>query len=583
MGNIKHLVITHKNCADGVLAATLMASKFNIPLEDIFELGHCNNDATRELDVLDEIGLFIQLDQYHKDSNIDSIHLFVVDYMLQLKTMRSILTTYGKVYITTIDHHANSIERVEEYRNSLTQFNMSVLAGEGKDGTTPMHTWYRTAFYLSEKYSGAGLAWLYRTKCTYGPEYPFQYHQMERIEDTQFMHDITVTDYVDGYIDTMPTIVQYVQDADIWQWRFKEQSAPFNLGYNVFGRSLNNVYEFFKSEGFINRVTDTNTRPKSTNVNLKLSFDTLLESFISDKITAGLATMEYRQGLLESAKKSTTPISIRLGYRKVKGVIVNSHLGLASSLGNQLVEPYVRPDGSINNIEFAIIYTREYDTTQGAKYSCSIRSRDDSVDCNAIAGLFGGGGHKQASGFKIYGDKAFLETFNDFVDNGISIFNNVKEKLLAYLKFAEANAIQYVSDSMYPETQLQLRFDFISYVKDSLRLNKDVNRLSVQDVYQLLSSDSKLRSALSHYFELDKTTGVLRIIKWWVLPIFYGSHIKYSPKDYNPDSHPQYFTDNTTDETGLQNKTFLVLRVIWSHNEPVNIADKAETFLTYNK
>ena len=45
---------------------------------------------------------------------------------------------------------------------------------------------------------------------------------------------------------------------------------------------------------------------------------------------------------------------------------------------------------------FAACY---YETNKGRVYS--LRSQSDGVDVSAIAGLFGGGGHKNAAGFRV--------------------------------------------------------------------------------------------------------------------------------------------------------------------------------------
>lgn len=361
----KHdFVITHKNCIDGALAAAIMVIKKNIPLENVFELGHCNGDWMAENKYLKSLGFFDKLDQIENEH----ITVYVTDHGLQAINSSRLLIRYQHLRIINIDHHATNLDahNTEEY---------NYLVGNSR---------YRTFF--SNRYSGAGLAWIY---CTMGSD-------QEILDDADFNGvDLLGVPFESN----TPPIVHYVQDGDIWTWKYRRSSEPFTTALRAHCKSASDIIEMFGDE--LIRCPDD-----VSNNEFKI---------YKEYITAGIAIMTYRQSLIDSAKKGVEKIAVNIDGVKHNGLLVNTHLALSSHLLNQLVDEN-------DNVKFAIAWCREGgDKYLSSEYQFSLRSGND-FDCSVIAKHFGGGGHKQACGFKVINnDDRATAIFHDLLDGKITI------------------------------------------------------------------------------------------------------------------------------------------------------------------
>lgn len=106
---------------------------------------------------------------------------------------------------------------------------------------------------------------------------------------------------------------------------------------------------------------------------------------IEDFVERGQAIAAYRDMLVAEIAERATVVVIAGEY----GMGVDCPYSLASDVGHQLLQNW--PD-----TRFAAAIVRG---EQGVTYS--LRSQDDRADVSALAKKFGGGGHRNAAGFKI--------------------------------------------------------------------------------------------------------------------------------------------------------------------------------------
>lgn len=161
----------------------------------------------------------------------------------------------------------------------------------------------------------------------------------------------------------VPMLIEYVSDGDIWSFKYKE-TKWFYAGL-LNGRTPNDIRELFErlisSEG-----------------------PNLLEELLTE------GEEIYKQFMSEVSEliPKATPITL-LG---VNGHMIEAHQRYCSELGAAIA----RKHGG-----FALILNeREHEFV-----SCSLRSAGD-LDVSAIASAFGGGGHKNASGFTCANEQA---------------------------------------------------------------------------------------------------------------------------------------------------------------------------------
>lgn len=109
------------------------------------------------------------------------------------------------------------------------------------------------------------------------------------------------------------------------------------------------------------------------------------EADIDGFVSRGQAIAAYRDQLVDEIIQRAATIAID----DKLGVAVDCPYGLASDVGHRLLHEW--PDA-----EFAAAIVRGADTI-----SYSLRSNDLRADVSAIAKKFGGGGHRNAAGFKV--------------------------------------------------------------------------------------------------------------------------------------------------------------------------------------
>ena len=177
---------------------------------------------------------------------------------------------------------------------------------------------------------------------------------------------------------SIPLSIRYVNDYDVWNWKFGKNTSYFQLG--LFMTSYNN--KPFTKE-WLDLVTN--------------------DSIVIDIINDGEIAYRYRERLYG--------ISIRKGFiasfnNKNSWCVVNSDF-----CDSQLYGEYAE--------QFSVCCAVQY---YGEKWVYHIRSSEQSdVDCNEIAKSFGGGGHIHAAGFSDDGTvfkqllDSKIKTMHDFI------------------------------------------------------------------------------------------------------------------------------------------------------------------------
>lgn len=146
------------------------------------------------------------------------------------------------------------------------------------------------------------------------------------------------------------SFIAYIQDRDLWKKEL-QSTDEFTMGLRSYPQDLRTWESFFREKQPIGLIQE------------------------------GIAILRYYRKQVEEAKVNAFDASI-------DGVVVpvcNSTFALASDVAGELAEG--KP--------FAAVF---YQTSEGYVYSLS--SRGEGMDVSKIALKFGGGGHKQAAGFK---------------------------------------------------------------------------------------------------------------------------------------------------------------------------------------
>jgi len=173
-----------------------------------------------------------------------------------------------------------------------------------------------------------------------------------------------------------PKLIKYIEDADLWKWELpysKEFSASFSMI----------PFEFEEFDKFCD------------------------DSVIDDAIKRGSYILAYSKTVIKKISEKAE----RKTFNGHDVLVVNS-AHWKSELGNVLAQ----------DCDFAVIWDYSH------KYMCvnvSLRSFHEHVDTSEIAKIFGGGGHKKASGFRLDRD-ALAELGPHGIDG---IFDGFKDKV----------------------------------------------------------------------------------------------------------------------------------------------------------
>lgn len=196
----KILIITHKDCADGLCAAHVANEAFktdeDVSYVDTWFFGH----QDKSLDKLKENETFELIKQY------DELH--ITDFSFGLKELEYILSLNPKLKINIVDHHKSAMEDFLELTNIQDEKLKKLIEKQVK-------------FEFNNNYSGAVLAYIKY----FLDEDPVKYNIEKDYRIPDFLH--------------------FIQDRDIWKWSFEEYSKPFNEAFFHNVKDLNKMKEMF--------------------------------------------------------------------------------------------------------------------------------------------------------------------------------------------------------------------------------------------------------------------------------------------------------------------------------------------------
>ena len=218
--------------------------------------------------------------------------------------------------------------------------------------------------------------------------------------------------------DELPKFVKYIKDRDIW---LKELPFTDEFSSGLYQMILN-IIELTENEKLENYCEIS----KDENINNIISKGTIILDY----------QKKYRNMILNKSKCEFVKLIDNKYY-----IIACSEFTptLKSDIGNDLVNYYKLCD-------FAIVptYDINYDSTH-----FSLRSSDDKTDVSKIAELYGGGGHRNASGIVLNGLHMVLGV-SIKLTNITEIINSIKEGELIIYKYIyktlNVNATSYKLD-----------------------------------------------------------------------------------------------------------------------------------------
>ena len=197
-------------------------------------------------------------------------------------------------------------------------------------------------------------------------------------------HDI---DVANSYTLDVPMFIRYIQDRDLWLWNYKETKAFCHYCFqNV--KTIEDMAHYFPIIDYDNPTfVEKNKVINQTNVKQFVDIGTLMLDSIEKQMDA-----IQEKGLQEIVVINESNSAKYFGY------CINANSIFSSELGSRLC----RLDDKHG---FAIIWSVVTTIDGKPQISCSVRSHNFEFGSDGISKLFGGGGHKNASGFKLPLDK----------------------------------------------------------------------------------------------------------------------------------------------------------------------------------
>ena len=159
----------------------------------------------------------------------------------------------------------------------------------------------------------------------------------------------------------IPKFLAHIQDRDIWTYKIPKTHEFIAYFYEQ-------EFNFDLWETYLDEVT------------------------VQQAIEKGTAWLEYQKVLTDKIIRKTSYVIQEINNQYCVVLYCNSS-ELKSDIGNQVFHKY--PFG-----DFSVIW--DYDLYKN-QTTCSLRSTDERIDVSAIAKIYGGGGHRNASGVSFEG------------------------------------------------------------------------------------------------------------------------------------------------------------------------------------
>lgn len=259
----------------------------------------------------------------------------------------------------------------------------------------------------------------------------FSYKRDVLLEMARNAYGVLVLDHHKSAVEDLKADSNYIVDMGeytgrlSWQ-RFMDnvmqdrcEGAPYGRVYTIFDQNKSGAglaWDFFHDDAprpaLLNRIEDRDlwrfhfpdTRAVQAAVfSYPYDFDTwdlLFKADLSVLRTEGEAIeRKHHKDIAELVKAFRREMCI--GGHWVP--VANLPYTLTSDAGHLMCEPYASPNlqGDMVTPPFAACY---WDTPDGRVFS--LRSRDEGMDVSEVAKQYGGGGHRNASGFRVTFEKA---------------------------------------------------------------------------------------------------------------------------------------------------------------------------------
>ena len=396
-----NVVVYHKDCLDGLAAAYVAnhalkkennnSNAINIPV------GHVNKDDKLEF-IYRNINLKIkeQIDKlrnrFNDVTSLFQVNIYVVDYSFSKTECQYICGFISREceansHITILDHHVSAFE---DWREAQSQENiLKTSSHEFKIGEFNNYIFSiskskfkeQVSVYFNNYYSGAFLSYVYfmhLRKNNSGNVLEYQFlHYLPNDK-----HDIDVANKFD-----VPMFIRYIQDRDLWLWNYKETKAFCHYCFqNV--KTIEDMAHHFPIVDYGNPTfVEKNKVINQTSVKQFVDIGTLMLDSIEKQMDA-----IQEKGLQEIVVINESNSAKYFGY------CINANSIFSSELGSRLC----RLDDKHG---FAIIWSVVTTIDGQPQIACSVRSHNFEFGSDGISKLFGGGGHKNAAGFKLPLDK----------------------------------------------------------------------------------------------------------------------------------------------------------------------------------
>lgn len=349
MNKSRYLIVYHANCLDGFTACWAinkhLTANLNVPKNCIeyFE-GDYTEENTRQL---------IEKIKGASISNNEYDDVYIVDYSVPPSVLKELADFTFSTYFVMLDHHKSAFKQwcpdKEIDKNSKEK-----ILGYGYE------------VHLDNSKSGAGLAWQLFLISSIGKE---------EVDARAARGE----DFPGSWL------VRYVQDYDLWKWRYGNDTAYIN-------KILSDTEKTFSNWSSLHCKLNNDIDRQSLLHKGKLLHDQFMENVEAIASMAIPAVIGNSQGLFTLATRE-----------------------YSSAVGNKLAEK----SGTFGS---TIAFNKEE-----KRINFSLRSIGD-YDVSILAESLGGGGHKNAAGFTMTEDEYIVALREGTLNFGKDILDNFKYK-----------------------------------------------------------------------------------------------------------------------------------------------------------
>ncbi len=224
----------------------------------------------------------------------------------------------------------------------------------------------------------------------------------EKIFDMQHSGAFLVWQYFHPNIE-IPLLIKYIEDRDLWNNKLSDNEY-FSSWIRSFEPNIQAYYPYLNDTRFSNTIHDT-----------------------------GKSLLEYNKSMIEIACKYSLIRFVKIQENNRYYIVAQTNSTvLQSEIAAELINKYPF-------INFSIVY---YTNDKNEKNHYCLRSNDTHTDVSQICKLYGGGGHRNASGIQTQ-----LSQIGTTIRKGITIV----DELIEHIKLDNPNVIYdgYLNDTRY--------------------------------------------------------------------------------------------------------------------------------------